>query len=201
MLQIPQGIPLFGGGPPTNLFLKWQSIATNKNTGSALSCHVTKFACMQHTCPPTHPPTPPANGHSRTQAEHTHLPTRPFTLPAPAPAATQANDGVCDEARCAWGDCLLPAGKIVNPAGSEVYQLKCDLGTDCNDCGPWKGHHVDRKSWCVRKGGVSVRVRCVCVRCVRAGEGSGGGCCDGVFLGGQGYTLGFRVQGHVRNSL
>jgi hypothetical protein len=43
--------------------------------------------------------------------------------------ATQAGNGVCNEPRNAI-------------RGQPSTQAMCDLGTDCSDCGPWKGHHV-----------------------------------------------------------
>ena len=42
----------------------------------------------------------------------------------------QAKDGVCDEGRVS----------LSGPPDRPAAPVFCDLGTDCGDCGPWRGH-------------------------------------------------------------
>lgn len=66
----------------------------------------------------------------------------------------QANDGVCDEGRplSGSGGATANANSTSSPDGKgvegkpDISQLLCDLGTDCNDCGPWSGT-VPSKWW------------------------------------------------------
>lgn len=63
-----------------------------------------------------HPPPPP------------HLPSYP--PPPHISSCPQARNGVCDEGRS-----LAPSATANE--GREA-QVKCDLGTDCDDCGTWE---------------------------------------------------------------
>jgi hypothetical protein len=49
----------------------------------------------------------------------------------------QAKDGVCDDGRF-----------LFNMTRSLPSTVLCDLGTDCSDCGPWKGAQHS-SAWCV----------------------------------------------------
>ncbi|KAL6745128.1 S-adenosyl-L-methionine-dependent methyltransferase [Haematococcus lacustris] len=64
--------------------------------------------------------------------------------PACQDTCFKARDGVCDEVR--W---------LASSAAASLEAL-CDLGTDCQDCGPWGGHLVD-PSWLEWEGAHPVR--------------------------------------------
>lgn len=46
----------------------------------------------------------------------------------PSPLYVQAKDGICDDGRY-----------FANMTAGKEASVVCDLGTDCSDCGPWKG--------------------------------------------------------------
>lgn len=60
----------------------------------------------------------------------------------PAPAAVKSvcentcagftNNGICDEGRP-----NAQATPESQPDSAAVFEVQCDLGTDCGDCGPW----------------------------------------------------------------
>ena len=51
-----------------------------------------------------------------------------------ADTCAHARNGVCDEGR--------PGPGTQQPPGA-IYAVRCDLGTDCADCGPWVHHNTD----------------------------------------------------------
>lgn len=52
------------------------------------------------------------------------------------PQQQQAKDGVCDDGRF-----------LHNMTRGLPSTVLCDLGTDCSDCGPWKGAQHS-SAWC-----------------------------------------------------
>lgn len=71
----------------------------------------------------------------------------------PAPAAVKSvcentcagftNNGICDEGRP-----NAQATPESQPDSAAVFEVQCDLGTDCGDCGPWVHNNTDvSDSW------------------------------------------------------
>lgn len=101
-------------------------------------------------------------------SSHHHLHAPPLQLLPPfqpthdlrplcADTCPYANNGICDEGRAPRaeavdGPLITPAAATIAAAGAPDPRpphlvIRCDLGTDCADCGPWPGGARNTSAW------------------------------------------------------